>query len=51
MYDGLFYSYSVYNDYPQIRQACRAIHQFNTVDAGVDLRGSAPHVAFLGLKK
>jgi ubiquinone/menaquinone biosynthesis C-methylase UbiE len=49
--DGLFYSYSVYNDYPQIRQACRAIHQFNTVDAGVDLRGSAPHVAFLGLKK
>jgi len=49
--DGLFYSYSVYNDYPQVRAACRAVHQFNTVDAGRSLAGSAPHVALFGLKK
>ncbi len=49
--DGLFYSYSVYNDYLQIRAACRTVHQFNTVDAGVSLRDSAPHVALLGLKQ
>lgn len=49
--DGLFYSYSVYNDYRQIREACRAVHQFNTADAGIGLRDSAPHVALLGLKK
>jgi ubiquinone/menaquinone biosynthesis C-methylase UbiE len=49
--DGLFYSYSVYNDYRQIRAACRTVHQFNTVDSGLSLRDSAPHVALLGLKK
>ena len=49
--DGLFYSYSVYNDYRQIRAACRTVHQFNTVDAGLSLRDSAPHVALLGIKK
>jgi ubiquinone/menaquinone biosynthesis C-methylase UbiE len=49
--DGLFYSYSVYNDYRQIRTACRTVHQFNTVDAGLSLRDSAPHVALLGIKK
>ena len=49
--DGLFYSYSVYNDYAQVRAACRSVHQFNTVDAGKSLSGSAPHVALFGLKK
>ncbi|MEY4085967.1 MAG: hypothetical protein RLZZ405_155 [Verrucomicrobiota bacterium] len=49
--DGLFYSYSVFGDYDQIRRACRAIHQFNTVDAGPDLYRTAPHVALLGLKR
>jgi ubiquinone/menaquinone biosynthesis C-methylase UbiE len=48
--DGLFYSYSVYNDYPQVRAACHTVHQFNTVDAGKNLAGSAPHVALFGLK-
>ena len=48
--DGLFYSYSVFNDYRQIREACTAVHFFNTVDAAPDLRRSAPHVALLGLK-
>ena len=49
--DGLFYSYSVYNNYEQIRAACRTVHQFNTVDACLSLRDSAPLVALLGLKK
>ena len=49
--DGLFYSYSVYNDYRQIRRACRTVHQFNTVDAGPNLARSAPHVVVFGIKK
>jgi ubiquinone/menaquinone biosynthesis C-methylase UbiE len=49
--DGLFYSYSVYNDYGQVRAACRTVHQFNTVDAGINLAGSAPHVVLFGIKK
>ena len=49
--DGLVYSYSVFNNYDQIRAACEAVHQFNTVDAGPSLPRSAPHVAILGVKK
>jgi SAM-dependent methyltransferase len=49
--DGLFYSYSVFNDYRQIRASCETVHCFNTVDAGPDLRRQAAHVALLGLKK
>jgi SAM-dependent methyltransferase len=49
--DGLFYSYSVFNEYRQLREACRSIHHFNTVDAGPSLARSAPHVAILGIKK
>jgi ubiquinone/menaquinone biosynthesis C-methylase UbiE len=48
--DGLFYSYSVFNNYKQIRQACRATHLFNTIDSRADLYRTAPHVALLGLK-
>jgi len=49
--DGLFYSYSVFNNYEQIRKACRTVHQFNSVDARPNLARSAPHVAILGMKK
>lgn len=49
--DGLFYSYSVFNNYAQIRASCKAVHQFNTVDAGRSFPTSAPHVAILGIKK
>jgi ubiquinone/menaquinone biosynthesis C-methylase UbiE len=49
--DGLFYSYSVFNNYHQIREACACVHSFNTVDAAPDLRCAAPHVALLGLKR
>jgi ubiquinone/menaquinone biosynthesis C-methylase UbiE len=48
--DGLFYSYSVYNNYAQLRRSCRRLHQFNTVDAARSLYRSSPHVAILGLK-
>ena len=48
--DGLFYSYSVYNNYAQLRRSCRSLHQFNTVDAARSLYRSSPHVAILGLK-
>ena len=49
--DGLFYSYSVFNNYAQIRAACKAVYQFNTVDAGMSFPTSAPHVAILAVKK
>ena len=49
--DGLFYSYSVFNNYQQIRKACGIIHQFNTVDAGPSLARTAPHIAILAIKK
>jgi ubiquinone/menaquinone biosynthesis C-methylase UbiE len=48
--DGLFYSYSVFDNYAQVRRACRSVHLFNTTDAGSSLYRSAPHVAMLGLK-
>jgi ubiquinone/menaquinone biosynthesis C-methylase UbiE len=48
--DGLFYSYSVFDNYAQVRHACRSVHLFNTTDAGPGLYRSAPHVALLGLK-
>ena len=49
--DGLFYSYSVFNNYQQIRKACGIVHQFNTVDAGPSLARTAPHIAILAIKK
>lgn len=49
--DGVAYSYSVFDNYYQIKQACRSVHIFNTVGAGVNLYDSAPNVALLGIKK
>ena len=48
---GLFYSYSVFNNYHQIDRACKAVHLINTVPAGVSLYRSAPHVALFALKQ
>jgi len=49
--DGLFYSYSVFNDLPAIRRACRKIHLLNTAGGpSGNLYRTAPHVAVLGLK-
>ncbi len=49
--DGLAYSYSVFNDYEQIRAACESIHMLNTTDGAPDLYRSASHVALLGIKR
>jgi len=47
--DGLFYSYSVFDNYNQISEKCRAIHMLNTTDAGPNLYRTATHVALLGI--
>lgn len=48
--DGLAYSYSVFNNYRQIRQQCRSVHLMNTKDGGPNLYRTASHVALLGVK-
>jgi ubiquinone/menaquinone biosynthesis C-methylase UbiE len=48
--DGLAYSYSVFNDYKQIRKKCKSVHFLDTSGAGPNLYRSAPHVALLGVK-
>ena len=49
--DGLAYSYSVFNDFDQIRNSCASVHMLNTLPAGLNLYRSASHVALLGLKQ
>ncbi len=48
--DGLSYSYSVFNDYAQVRRACASVHLLNTTAAGVNPYRTASHVALLGIK-
>ena len=48
--DGLAYSYSVFNNYAQVKSACRSVHLLNTQDANPDLYRTAAHVALLGIK-
>jgi ubiquinone/menaquinone biosynthesis C-methylase UbiE len=49
--DGLAYSYSVFNDYKQIEEACASVHLLNTLAAGPNLYRTASHVALLGVKQ
>ena len=49
--DGLAYSYSVFNDYPQIAANCSSVHMLNTSNAGPNLYRTASHVALFGIKK
>ena len=49
--DGLFYSYSVFDDYPQIAAQCAHVHLLNTSGSGQNIYRSASHVAMLGLKR
>jgi SAM-dependent methyltransferase len=49
--DGLFYSHSVFDDYPQITAQCAHVHLLNTSESGPDIYRSASHVAMLGLKR
>jgi SAM-dependent methyltransferase len=48
--DGLSYSYSVYNNYDQVKRNCKSVHVFNTYPAGINPYRSAGHVALLGIK-
>jgi ubiquinone/menaquinone biosynthesis C-methylase UbiE len=48
--DGLFYSYSVFNNYKQIRQACQLVHILSTKDSGPNIYRTSTHVALLGIK-
>jgi ubiquinone/menaquinone biosynthesis C-methylase UbiE len=49
--DGLFYSYSVFNNFPLIKKNCKSVHLMNTRDAGINPYRTASHAAILGLKK
>ena len=49
--DGLAYSYSVFNNYRQIRAQCTSVHLINTLDAGINPYRTATHVALLGIKQ
>lgn len=48
--DGLSYSYSVFNNYKQIRCQCKSVHVLNTMDGQINPYRSAGHVALLGIK-
>ncbi len=48
--DGLGYSYSVFNNYEQVKARCRSVHLLNTKPAGIDPYRTASHVALLGVK-
>ena len=48
--DGLFYSYSLFDNYAQIRAACTRVHVFNTAGGGRHALLDAGSVAILGLK-
>jgi ubiquinone/menaquinone biosynthesis C-methylase UbiE len=49
--DGLAYSYSVFDNYKQIKERCESVHMFNTVNAEPNLYRTASHVALLGVKR
>lgn len=48
--DGIYYSYSVFNDYRQIKEGCRSVHMLNTGGAGPNLYRTSTHAALLGIK-
>lgn len=49
--DGLFYSYSVFNQLKLLRANCSSLHFMNSNDAGPDLYRTAPGAIVLGIKK
>lgn len=48
--DGVWYRYSVFDDYSLISSHCASVHIINTSAAGSNLFRSAPHLALLGIK-
>jgi SAM-dependent methyltransferase len=49
--DGVYYSYSIFNDFQMIRDQCTSVHVFNTAGASVNHYRDAPSVALLGIKR
>jgi ubiquinone/menaquinone biosynthesis C-methylase UbiE len=49
--DGLSYSYSVFNNYKQVKNQCKSVHILNTTSGAINPYRSASHVALLGIKK
>ena len=49
--DGLFYSYSTYFNYPQLKRVSKVVHVVNTKGTGIDPYRSASHTAFLAILK
>jgi ubiquinone/menaquinone biosynthesis C-methylase UbiE len=49
--DGLFYSYSVFNNIEQIKRVCRIVHVINTKNTSYNHYKTAEHVAVLGIKQ
>lgn len=47
--DGLFYSYSVFNNFKQIKKTFKKIHLLSTKDGDVNLYKTASHVALLAM--
>ena len=48
--DGSFYSYSVFDNYAQIKKNCKSVHLFNTKNANENLYKTSPHLTLLGIK-
>lgn len=48
--DGLAYSYSVFQNYKQIRKQCPQVHLLNTAGGSINPYRTATHVALLGIK-
>ena len=49
--DGLFYSYSVFDAYPILREQCDLIHIVNTSAGGPGIYRSCGHAALLAIKR
>lgn len=49
--DGLAYSYSVFENYNQIKHKCRSVHIINTAKREINPYRTASHVALFGALK
>jgi SAM-dependent methyltransferase len=49
--DGVFYSYSLFDSYPQIAKLCESVHVMNTRGGGIRPLNDASHALLLGIKK
>lgn len=49
--DGLYYSYSLFDNISQIKKACSRVHLIGTENSSANLYKSAGHVGLLGIKR